>query len=174
MSFLELAKQRGHDVDSLQDALLKTMLKHQNERLGEGTCKVEEVLSSEEEVKEEKEEEEEEEEEEANWQEEEEQEANEEEEEQEANEKEEEEEAQTKRGSSQTGEQSQACQPHVQPRIGQVVSKLCGIGMDLHVSILVYSMMGFTCALQVMFPTMHGSPIFHACMHHAGKEGEQA
>ena len=76
MSFLELAKQRGHDVDSLQDALLKTMLKHQNERLGEGTCKVEEVFSSEEEVKEEKEEEEEEanwqEEEEANWQEEEE------------------------------------------------------------------------------------------------------
>ena len=174
MSFLELAKQRGHDVDSLQDALLKTMLKHQNERLGEGTCKVEEVLSSEEEVKEEKEEEEEE----ANWQEEEEaneeeeQEANEEEEEQEANEKEEEE--AKKRGSSQTGEQSQACQPHVQPRIGQVLSKLCGIGMDLHVSILVYSMMGFTCALQVMFPTMHGSSIFHACMHHAGKEGEQA
>ena len=80
-----------------------------------------------------------------------------------------------KRGSSsQTGDQSQACQPHVQPRIGQILSKLCGIGMDLHVSILVYSMMGFTCALQVMFPTMHGSSIFHACMHHAGKEGQQA
>ena len=82
---------------------------------------------------------------------------------------------QKKRGSSsQTGDQSQACQPHVQPRIGQILSKLCGIGMDLHVSILVYSMMGFTCALQVMFPTMHGSSIFHACMHHAGKEGQQA
>ena len=69
MSFLELAKQKGHDVDSLQDALLKTMLRQQNERLhGEGTLKIEEVISSEEEVKEEKEEEEEE----ANWQEEEE------------------------------------------------------------------------------------------------------
>ena len=48
MAVLELAKQKGHDVDSLQDALLAFMLRQHSQ--AQASVKIEEIESDEEEA----------------------------------------------------------------------------------------------------------------------------